>query len=85
MGAATIRLAAGTAPLRRRLPAGFAQEFWTGVQSMKNDTGTFGLILGGIVALAAVVFIFSGGVLGGKTVVNGDQDLPPIAGDATPD
>jgi len=46
---------------------------------MKNDTGHFGLILGGIVAIAALVFIFSGGELGGKTTVNGDQDLPPIA------
>jgi hypothetical protein len=54
-------------------------------ERMKNETGTFGLILGGIVALAAMVFIFSGGVFGGKTVVNGDQDLPPIAGDASPD
>jgi hypothetical protein len=44
-----------------------------------NDTGTLGLLLGGIVALAAVVFIFSGGALGGKTTVNGDEDLPPIA------
>jgi hypothetical protein len=44
-----------------------------------SDTGTFGLILGGIVALAAVIFIFSGGTLGGKTTVNGDADLPPIA------
>ena len=46
---------------------------------MKQDNGTFGLIVGGLVALAAVFFIFGGGELGGKTVVNGDQDLPPIA------
>ncbi|HEY1474335.1 MAG TPA: hypothetical protein VGF53_09660 [Pseudolabrys sp.] len=46
---------------------------------MQQDNGTFGLIVGGIVAMAAIVFIFSGGELGGKTVVNGDQDLPPIA------
>ena len=46
---------------------------------MKTDNGTFGLILGGLVALAAVIFIFSGGELGGKTVINGDQGLPPIA------
>jgi hypothetical protein len=46
---------------------------------MKTDNGTFGLILGGLVALAAVIFIFSGGELGGKTVINGDEDLPPIA------
>jgi hypothetical protein len=46
---------------------------------MKQDNGTFGLIVGGLVALAAVIFIFGGGGLGGKTVINGDQDLPPIA------
>ena len=46
---------------------------------MNQDNGTFGLIIGGLVALAAVVFIFSGGELGGKIVINGDQDLPPIA------
>ena len=39
----------------------------------------FGIIIGGIVALAAVVFILSGGELGGKKTVEGDQDLPPIA------
>jgi hypothetical protein len=48
-------------------------------KTMKQDNGTFGLIVGGIVAMAAIIFIFSGGELGGKTVVNGDEDLPPIA------
>ena len=46
---------------------------------MKQDNGTFGLIVGGLVALVAVIFICSGGELGGKTVINGDEDLPPIA------
>jgi hypothetical protein len=46
---------------------------------MKQDNGNFGLLVGGIVALAAMIFIFGGGELGGKTVINGDQDLPPIA------
>ena len=46
---------------------------------MKTDNGTFGIIIGGIVALAAAIFIFSGGELGGKKTVEGDQDLPPIA------
>jgi hypothetical protein len=46
---------------------------------MKQNNGTFGLIVGGLVALAAVFFILSGGDLGGKTVINGDHDLPPIA------
>ncbi|MGH6727699.1 MAG: hypothetical protein ACREB8_14325 [Pseudolabrys sp.] len=46
---------------------------------MNQGHGTFGLILGGIVALAAVIFILSGGELGGKKTVAGDQDLPPIS------
>jgi len=46
---------------------------------VKNDRGAFGLIIGGIGALAALLFIFSGGELGGKKTVQGDQDLPPIA------
>jgi hypothetical protein len=45
----------------------------------KDSNGTLGLIAGGIVALAAAIFIFSGGELGGKKTVEGDQDLPPIA------
>jgi hypothetical protein len=47
--------------------------------AMNNDTGKFGMILGGIVAVAAMVFILSGGELGGKKTVSGDQDLPPIS------
>ncbi len=51
---------------------------------MRNDKGAFGLIIGGIVALGAMMFILSGGDLGGKKTVQGDQDLPPIA-TANPD
>ena len=46
---------------------------------MDQDKGFFGLIVRGIVALAAMIFIISGGDLGGKKTVEGDQDLPPIA------
>jgi hypothetical protein len=46
---------------------------------MTHDNGNLGWLLGGLVALAAVLFIFSGGTLGGKTTVQGDDDLPPIA------
>ena len=46
---------------------------------MKNGNANFGLIVGGIVAAAAVLLILSGGELGGKKTVEGDQDLPPIA------
>ena len=45
----------------------------------KDNNGSFGLIVGGIVAVAAATFIFSGGELGGKKTVDGDEDLPPIA------
>jgi hypothetical protein len=50
-----------------------------GLTAMDQDNGFFGLIVGGIVALAAMIFIISGGDLGGKKTVEGDQDLPPIA------
>jgi hypothetical protein len=46
---------------------------------MRRENGMFGIVLGSIVALMAMMFIFSGGSLGGKTTVEGDQDLPPIA------
>ena len=46
---------------------------------MNQDNGTFGWIIGSIVAVAAAIFIFSGGELGGNKTVEGDQDLPPIA------
>ena len=48
-------------------------------RAMKNDgTGTFGIIVGGVVAAIAVIFILTGGELGGKKTVEGDQDLPPV-------
>ena len=36
-------------------------------------------MLGGIVALAAMVFIVTGGELGGEKKVKSDADLPPVA------
>jgi hypothetical protein len=49
-----------------------------------SSTGGLMLLLGGLVAASAVVFILTGGELGGKTTVRGDQDLPPIAKTAPP-
>jgi len=46
---------------------------------MNRDFGTFGLVIGGIVAVIAALFIFTGGELGGKKTIESDQDLPPIA------
>ena len=45
----------------------------------KDSNGTFGIIVGGVVAVIAAIFILSGGEFGGKKTVQGDQDLPPIA------
>jgi hypothetical protein len=45
----------------------------------KDSNGTFGIIIGGVVAVIAVIFILTGGQLGGKKTVQGDQDLPPVA------
>ena len=45
----------------------------------KDSNGTFGILIGGVVAVIAVIFILSGGELGGKKTVEGDQDLPPIS------
>ena len=43
-----------------------------------KGTGLFGMLLAGVVVLAAGVFIISGGQLGGKKPVTGDADLPPV-------
>jgi len=44
----------------------------------KRSHGYLGALLGGLVAIAAVVFLLSGGELGGKKKVGSDQDLPPV-------
>ena len=54
-----------------------AEGRWVSV--MNTDNRFFGIVIGCIVAVAAVIFIFSGGELGGKKTVEGDDDLPPIA------
>jgi hypothetical protein len=45
----------------------------------KDSNGTFGIIIGGVVAVMAAIFILSGGELGGKKTIQGDQDLPPVS------
>ena len=45
----------------------------------KDSNGTFGIIIGALVAVIAAIFIFTGGELGGKKTIQGDEDLPPIA------
>lgn len=44
-----------------------------------NLNSLYGWVLGGLFAVIAVLFIASGGELGGKKTVDGDQDLPPVA------
>ena len=51
--------------------------------SDNKQNGAIGLILGGIFAVAALVFIFTGGQLGGVKEVKTDADLPPIASGST--
>ena len=45
--------------------------------------GTLGLILGGVLAVAAAIFILTGGELGGKHSVDSDADMPPVASNST--
>jgi hypothetical protein len=44
----------------------------------KRTDGYIGALLGGLVAIAAVAFLLSGGEWGGKKKVEGDEDLPPV-------
>jgi hypothetical protein len=44
-----------------------------------TSTGFLGALLGGIVAVAAIVFLLTGGDLGGTKKVESDADLPPVA------
>jgi hypothetical protein len=51
---------------------------WEGVMN-RDSNGKFGILIGGVVAVIAAIFILTGGELGGKKTVEGDQDLPPIS------
>jgi hypothetical protein len=44
----------------------------------KGPSGSFGLLLGGILALMLMIFMLAGGELGNKKV-QGDADMPPIS------
>jgi hypothetical protein len=46
---------------------------------MKEQKGTFGILAGAVFAIVVLAFLFSGGTLGGKKTVDGDEDLPPVA------
>jgi hypothetical protein len=49
-----------------------------------KGTGFLGAILGGLVAIAAMAFLLTGGELGGKKTVESDDDLPPVAASSQP-
>jgi hypothetical protein len=46
--------------------------------ALKGSDGYLGALLGGLVAVAAVAFLLSGGEWGGNKKVGGDEDLPPV-------
>lgn len=49
-----------------------------------NFNNSLGVAVGAFAVLAALVFIATGGSLGGKKTVEGDHDLPPIASETAP-
>jgi hypothetical protein len=49
-----------------------------------RPNGAIGLIVGGIFAAAAALFILTGGELGGKKQIKSDADLPPVASPVAP-
>jgi hypothetical protein len=44
----------------------------------RASTATLGVILGALVAIAAVAFLLTGGENLGKKTVESDADLPPV-------
>ena len=43
-----------------------------------GPSGTFGFLLGGILALMLMIFMLAGGEMG-KKKVQGDADMPPVS------
>ena len=43
------------------------------------SNGRLGAILGALIAVAVAVFLLNGGEHLGKTTIQGDDDLPPVA------
>ena len=53
-------------------------------RSKEPSRGSIGLLLGGVVVAAAMVFMLTGGQLGGVKGVNSDADLPAVASPPAP-
>jgi hypothetical protein len=51
---------------------------------MKDQQGTFGIVVGALFVAIAIAMVLSGGSFGGKTTIDGDDDLPPVAMGAQP-
>jgi hypothetical protein len=49
-----------------------------------QNLGGLGLILGGIVLLALIIFVTTGGELGGTKKVESDADLPQVTSPTAP-
>jgi hypothetical protein len=45
----------------------------------RPSSGNLGAILGALIALALAIFLLNGGEHLGKTTINSDADLPPVA------
>lgn len=50
----------------------------------RGNSGSIGLLLGGVLAAAAVVFMLTGGQLGGVKEIRSDADLPAVASPPAP-
>ena len=51
---------------------------------MNKEQGGLGILVGTLVAIAALFFIVTGGSMGGKKTVSSDRDLPPVASETAP-
>jgi hypothetical protein len=45
----------------------------------RTPNGKFGVVLGALIALVAIILLLNGGEYVGKKTVNSDADLPPVA------
>ncbi len=53
-------------------------------QLMNKEQGSFGILVGTLIAIVALFFVVTGGSMGGKKTVESDRDLPPVASGTAP-